>query len=150
MLERVAFPGDRQDPRVVENAIEQCRRQRGFLGKGGMPSAKTSGVEICLLCELSGFRQLRRATCARVGQAASGCANPVAPPFLATNHMAATACKEVQEAKHCAWRWSGAMLAAVRLAPGGRRGTRLPPRITCSGSRWATGKPTRSTTSIAR
>jgi hypothetical protein len=36
-FEPVAFPGDRYDLRVVQQTIQQCRRQRGILGKGGIP-----------------------------------------------------------------------------------------------------------------
>jgi len=31
MFEPVAFPGDRHDPRMAEQTIQQSRRQRGIL-----------------------------------------------------------------------------------------------------------------------
>ena len=40
MFEAVTFTGDRYDLRVVQQTIEQCRGQRGILGKGGIPLAE--------------------------------------------------------------------------------------------------------------
>ena len=40
MLEPITFSSNRHNTRMVQEAIQQCSRQRGILGKGRIPLAK--------------------------------------------------------------------------------------------------------------